>query len=261
MGKYLLLFVASIFATSTLKSQNDTIYVMKNGGILWKYKISAVDSIIFYKPTLPKIVDADGNVYNSVIIGTQVWMVENLKTTKYNDFTTISLVTDNTTWKNLITPGYCWYGNDEATYKATYGALYNWYAVLTTKLCPTGWHVPTSSDWETLTNYLINIGYSGFIGKSLAATTNWTYINDAAAVGSTEYPYIRNVTGFTALPGGFRRITDGTFRLIGDQGFWWSATEAGSDMATFRYLHYTLPGFDYLSDSYKYGLSVRCVKN
>ena len=87
------------------------------------------------------ITDKDGNVYTSVTIGTQVWMVENLKTTKYNDGTPIPNVTDNTEWSNLTTPAYCWYDND-ITKKNPYGALYNGYAVRTGKLCPTGWHVP-----------------------------------------------------------------------------------------------------------------------
>ncbi len=72
-----------------------------------------------------QIVDIDGNYYNIVTIGSQTWMQENLKTTKYNDGTAIPLVTDPTTWINLTTPGYCWYNNDTATYKSTYGALYN----------------------------------------------------------------------------------------------------------------------------------------
>ena len=100
------------------------------------------------------VTDDDGNVYHSVTIGTQVWMVENLKTTKYNDGTSIPLVTDATDWHNLLTPGYCWNNNDEATYKATYGALYNWYTVNTGNLCPTGWHVPGDAEWTTLTTYL-----------------------------------------------------------------------------------------------------------
>ena len=102
----------------------------------------------------PNVVDIDGNVYHTVTIGTQVWMVENLKTTRYNDGTAIPLVTDGTAWAALTTPGYCWYNNDSATYKNTYGALYNWYAVNTGKLAPTGWHVPTDSEWTVLTTYL-----------------------------------------------------------------------------------------------------------
>ena len=100
------------------------------------------------------VTDIDGNVYHTVTIGTQTWMVENLKTTKYNDGTAIPLVTDSTAWLNLTTPGYCWYNNDAATYKNTYGALYNWFTVNTSKLAPSGWHVPTDAEWTTLITYL-----------------------------------------------------------------------------------------------------------
>ena len=86
--------------------------------------------------------DIDGNVYKTVTIGKQVWMAENLKTTKYNDGTSISLVTDSTAWKALITPAYSWYNNDIAN-KEIYGALYNWFAVKTNKLCPAIWGVKT----------------------------------------------------------------------------------------------------------------------
>ena len=98
------------------------------------------------------IKDKDRNVYKTVIIGTQVWMAENLKTTKYKDGTAIPLVTDGNAWAALSTPGYCWYNNDAATYEDTYGVLYNWYTVNTGKLCPTGWHVPSDAEWTTIRN-------------------------------------------------------------------------------------------------------------
>lgn len=102
------------------------------------------------------VTDADGNSYTSVTIGAQVWMVENLQTTKYNDGTAIPLVE---TWNYPIKPGYCWYNKDIAN-KGSYGALYNWYAVNTGKLAPTGWHVPTDADWTTLENYLMANGFN-----------------------------------------------------------------------------------------------------
>ena len=105
-------------------------------------------------PTATTVSDADGYVYHTVTIGAQVWMVENLKTTKYNDGTAIPLVTDSTAWAILTIPGYCWYNNDAVTYKATYGALYNWYAVNTGKLAPKGWHVPADAEWTKLITFL-----------------------------------------------------------------------------------------------------------
>ncbi|MBA7520565.1 hypothetical protein ES705_12661 [subsurface metagenome] len=98
--------------------------------------------------------DKDGNEYTAVPIGTQVWMVENLKTTKYKDGTVIPLVTSNSSWISLSTPGYFWYNNDAVSYKNTFGALYNWYTVNTNELCPLGWHVPTDAEWTVLIDHL-----------------------------------------------------------------------------------------------------------
>ena len=99
------------------------------------------------------VTDIDGNVYHLITIGTQVWLVENLKTTRYNDGAPIPLVTDSAAWSLLTTPGYCWYNNDIAN-KNPNGALYNWFAVNTGKLAPTGWHVPTDAEWTILTTFL-----------------------------------------------------------------------------------------------------------
>ena len=104
-------------------------------------------------PTPVTLKDVDGNLYHTITIGTQIWMVENLKTTRYNDGTSIQLVIDNQEWYNRLTPGYCWYNNDPETYKNTYGALYNWFTVKTGKLAPTGSHVPTNADWTILLDF------------------------------------------------------------------------------------------------------------
>ena len=108
-------------------------------------------------PSAGTVKDADGNKYNTVKIGNQVWMVENLKTTKYNDGTEILNVTSDTQWANLTTGAYCNYDNLESNAEI-YGRLYNWYAVNTGKLAPAGWHVPTDDDWIILENYLIANG-------------------------------------------------------------------------------------------------------
>ena len=146
--------------------------------------------------------DIEGNVYPAVIIGTQVWMAENLKTTKYNDGMAIPLVSDNNAWEALKTPGYCWYNNDAAANKNRFGALYNWYTVNTKKLCPAGWHVPNDKEWTTLRTYL---GGEEIAGGKLkeTGTTHWTSPNTDAT----------NQTGFTALPGGGRRSNGEFFGL------------------------------------------------
>ena len=100
------------------------------------------------------VTDIDKNSYKTIKIGTQEWMKENLKTTKFIDSTSIPLVTDSTVWRKLTTPAYCWYNNDEATNKATYGALYNWYAVNNNMLCPAGWHMSSESEWLELVDYV-----------------------------------------------------------------------------------------------------------
>jgi len=194
-------------------------------------------------------VDADGNVYHTVKIGTQTWTVENLRTTKYNDGTAISEVTDQTEWKNCTTPGYCWYNNDETANKSTYGALYNWYAVNTGKLAPEGWHVPTDADWNILAAYLGGESVAGGALKE-AGTTHWTSPNTGA----------NNSSSFSALPGGYRSF-DGYFFSIGNYGYWWSATEGNASVAYGRSL-----GYDYSDlDRYNYykscGFSVRLVRD
>lgn len=199
---------------------------------------------------LNTVTDIDGNIYHTVTIGTQVWMVENLKTTKYNDGTSIpNVTTDNTVWTNLLTPGYCWYNNDETTYKSTYGALYNWYTVNTGKLAPLGWHVPTDTEWTTLTTYL---GGGSIAGGKLkeTGTSHWSSPNTGAT----------NETGFTAIPVGGRG-NYGAFGSIGYDGNWWSSAEGSAGNAWSWYLVYNLSNvarFNYLKSC---GFSVRCVRD
>lgn len=209
------------------------------------------------------VTDIDGNVYHTVKIGTQTWMVENLKTTKYNDGTNIPYVTDPTAWSTLRTPGYCYYDNDSLN-KYTYGALYNWYTINTGKLAPTGWHEPTDADWSTLINHLIAHGYNydgtttgNKIAKSLAATTGWsTYNNGAVSKDLSK----NNTSGFAGLPGGYR-YNYGTFVDIGSSGGWWSSTEYSMDDAWYRSLYYTNSN---VGRNYSYrqcGFSVRCLRD
>ena len=193
----------------------------------------------FNAPAKDTVTDADGNVYTTVKIGNQVWTLENLKTTKYNDGTPIPYITDKSEWSlydDNKKPAYCWYANDTSN-KATYGALYNWYAVNTGKLAPKGWHVSTNAEWIDLQKYLIDNGFNldeteedYLIAKSMAATTQWAW-------GAKKSPYSignnvseNNRSGFSALPGGFRLIS-GNFRNIGTTGRWWTATEYDSSQA------------------------------
>jgi uncharacterized protein (TIGR02145 family) len=212
------------------------------------------------------VTDIDGNVYKTVKIGTQVWMAENLKTSKYNDGTPIDYPgTDNAAWQDNSSGAYAWYNND-VTNKATYGALYNWYAVNIGLLCPTEWHVPTDYEWTTLENYLIANGYNydgtitgNKIAKAMAATTNWTESFTVGTIGNADYSEYRNKSGFTGLPGGNRNIY-GAFQAIGHSGLWWSSFE-----------YFMIPVCKSLSYmnvilaeghiNKRYGLSVRCLKD
>jgi uncharacterized protein (TIGR02145 family) len=214
--------------------------------------------------------DADGNVYHFVKIGTQIWTVENLRTTKFNDSTPIPYVTEFSAWKVLTSPGYCWYDNNTKN-AATYGALYNWYAVNTRRLAPAGWHVPTDAEWETLQNYLITNGYNwdettigNKIAKSMAANTDWYTSPTAERAGAIETDLTaNNRSGFSALPGGCRGPTsiDGDFLNVVYFGYWWSATESDQSEAYFRELNYV---HDYLFKTINYksgGFSVRLLKD
>ena len=200
--------------------------------------------------TYGTMTDQDGNVYKTVTIGTQTWMAENLRTTIYNDGTAIPNVTDDDEWVGLTTGAYCNYKNTTSVDTiATYGRLYNWYAVNTGKLAPTGWHVPTDAEWTELTDYIGGTFVSGGILKE-AGTTHWASPN----TGST------NESGFTALPGGYRGYSGG-FRSFGYGGRWWSATELGSNHAWRRYIdYYVIDVEGYYSDKWV-GLSVRCVRD
>ena len=194
--------------------------------------------------------DKDGNIYTSVTIGTQVWMVENLKTSKLNDGTAITYVTDGSAWNVYTTPAYCFY-NSEANNKSVYGALYNWYAVSTGKLCPTGWHVPSYDELDALGIFL---GYEGGKLKEVG-TSHWDSPNGGAT----------NETGFTALPGGMCNgyTSPWDFRSIGTFGYWWTTTDQSNDGYSYRTLMLmSLNSTFNVSGNIKTdGLSVRCIKN
>ncbi len=199
-------------------------------------------------------------IYNTVTIGTQLWMAENLKTTKYNDGTPIPNVTDNTAWAALTTGAFSDYNNTPAN-STIYGRLYNWYAVdnnAATKVasnggknvCPTGWHVPTDAEWTTLTTYLGGESVAGGKLKE-TGTTHWLSPNTGAT----------NETGFTALPGG-NRYGDGSFDNIGGDGNWWSSTEYSTTTpAWYRLMHYSGATVYRGYNDKQSGFSVRCVRD
>jgi uncharacterized protein (TIGR02145 family) len=205
--------------------------------------------------TYGTMTDQDGNVYKTVTIGTQTWMAENLRTTKYNDGTAIPNATSDVEWESLSTGAYC---NNKNTINtgtiATYGRLYNWYAVNTGKLAPKGWHVPTDAEWTELTDKLGGENVAGGKLKE-AGTAHWISPNTSAT----------NETGFTALPGGSRDY-DGAFIGVGYWGNWWSATERypSSAWSSVWTRHTTATISELYTEGYLdkgSGLSVRCIRD
>jgi len=194
------------------------------------------------------IVDNDGNTYNVIRIGTQVWMKENLKTTTFNDDVAIAYVTGTTAWANLTSHGYCWYNNDTGN-KNTYGALYNWYAVASGKLCPVGWHIPSDDECIELEDYF---GFTIPAGGKLkeTGTTHWASPN----TGATDE------VGFKALPGGLRTET-GTFQFITNYGYWWTSTEYNTHNEWYRELEYNSDNVVRYYKDDNNGMSVRCIKD
>jgi|JI10StandDraft_1071094.scaffolds.fasta_scaffold497727_2 uncharacterized protein (TIGR02145 family) len=198
------------------------------------------------KDETPKsVTDVDGNTYQTVKIGDQVWMAENLKTAKYNDGSSIANVTDANQWSGATSGAYCYY-NNAASNNGVYGKLYNWYAVNTGKLCPKGWHIPTKDEFATLSSTL---GGDNYAGGKLKATNAWTFPNTGAS----------NESGFSALPGGNRK-EDGSFAFIDDYGYLWSSTPDVSGWAFLRPLHYNDATFNKGAIIPKStGLSCRCL--
>jgi len=192
--------------------------------------------------------DADGNTYQTVIIGDQTWMAENLKTTRFNDGSTIF----GNGWNNpdnATTPAYCWLDNNP-TNKDVYGALYNWYAVNSGKLAPTGWHVSTAEDWKKLTK---SVGGGAGGGKlKEAGTAHWRYSADMV-INKNEY-------GFSARPGAYR-FGSGRFFPAGLMGCYWDSDSVDATSAWMREMRDGTPSVNYGIVEKNFGLSVRCVKD
>ncbi len=196
------------------------------------------------------VTDIDGNVYNTVTIGTQVWMVENLKVTRYRNGDPIANVTGSVSWKGLTTGAYCWYNND-AVNKDTYGALYNWHAVNDSRnIAPAGWHVATNAERATLDSYL---GGSAAAGGKLKeeGIVHWTTPNTGAT----------NASGFTGVPAGYRISGTGAFSSLGLQNYIWSSTQNDASTAFRRQLQYNSANTPTSISDKRSGFSVRLIKD
>ncbi len=219
-----------------------------------------IDSLknMLYKNGLMRVKDIDGNSYPILKFGEQEWIVENLRTTKYNDGTPINHVEGNTEWGSQTEGAYCWFKNDEPTYKIPNGAYYNWYAIETDKLCPTGWHVPTKTEWDNLVLYIgQKYNTMSTTGKAMASKNGWYTSTTTGTIGNN--PSENNISGFTAIPGGGR--TSG-FVNDGYNGFYWVATEYTADKGW--YVNFFYDGFGAFVSSYSdkfAGKPVRCLKD
>ena len=198
--------------------------------------------------------DVDGNVYKTVTIGTQTWMAENLKTSRYNDGTSIPNVKDSLEWIKLTTGAWCFYNNNEKN-NVKYGKLYNWYTVSTAtngnkNVCPTGWHVPTDAEWSVLTDYLGGESLAGGKMKEVGITS-W----DSPNTGTS------NVSLFSSIPSGYRSLSgNGAFFKLGKNSSWWSIDSEQIDWAWAKSV--TDKNDCYRDDrSKKSALSIRCLKD
>lgn len=201
------------------------------------------------------VTDQDGNTYATIVIGTQEWMAENLRTTTYANGDPIPNVTDGTQWSNLTTGAWVHYNND-SQYEIPYGKLYNWYTVADSRnVCPSGWHVPSDDEWSILINHLDptsnggnDVNLAGGKMKSIG-TQYWQIPNDDAS----------NMSGFSGLPGGRRDLFYSNFIDIQEKGSWWSSTENDSLSSWFRYLLYFDGDSDRGGTNKICGFSLRCI--
>jgi uncharacterized protein (TIGR02145 family) len=212
--------------------------------------------------TYGSVTDQNGNTYATIVIGTQEWMAENLRTTTYANGDPIPNVTDNAAWTQLTTGAWAHYQNN-AIYENPYGKLYNWYAVADPRnVCPTGWHVPTDAEWSTLVNYLDPFYVpatpsSGTAGGKMKSTGTqyWLAPNEGAT----------NESGFSGLPGTLRYSNDGSgggnFGGLGADGYWWSASESGAENAWGRFLDLNTADIARFALERRRGYSVRCLRD
>jgi len=205
--------------------------------------------IAFTQTNSNSVTDIDGNIYPTVLIGTQTWMAENLRAIHYSNGDPVEMVKDGDQWSEMTTGAYC--NNDNKKKNAgIYGRLYNFYAVSDSrKICPAGWHVPNAADWKRLETTLGGTGAAGGKMKQ-AGTRYWAEPNTRAD----------NSSGFNGLPGGARN-TDGSFEAVEEKGHWWTATEFSATSAWHRSLYNNTAFIDNIYGYKTDGYSIRCIKD
>ena len=273
MKKIISLAVLIIASLGILQAQTDTMYLHLKGGTIAAFPVKNIDSIVFYTAvdTTPKpLTDIDGNVYRIVTIGSQTWMKDNLRTTKYRNGDTIG-TTDPAT-KSIsseISPKYQWSYDGNESNVDVYGRLYTWHTMSDSRnVCPMGWHVPADSDWVKMFTFLhdsgyvydgsspANINYS--ITKSMAAKSGWSASSGVGNPGNTDYPDYIDKSGFSALPGGYRNVT-GDFSSILEDARWWSSTEVGALEGRMYIIYFNDSDLKTYSAHKNAGMYIRCI--
>lgn len=211
------------------------------------------------------VIDIDGNVYSSVQIGNQIWLQQNLKTTRYSNGDPIGTTTSD--WSVLekeTTPRYQWAYNGDERNVPMYGRLYTWYVVSDPRnICPTGWHASTHDEWMTLFGYLASTidsygSFGGGLAKSISDKNGWNSSDDPYSPGSGQAS--NNSSGFSGLPGGAGNGNN--FEFLGSGAYWWSSTDISDNMAWDGCYIWHGYGSAFYGSRIKYdGLSVRCLKN
>lgn len=221
---------------------------MKNSKVKL-FTVATIIILIFNGLKAQTVTDIDGNVYNTVKIGDQTWMAENLRVKHFRNGFAIPVVADHTRWSLLDIGACCDYDNSPVI-NETFGGLYNHYAVVDARqLCPNGWHVPTDDQWTTLVTFL---GDNKDAGVKLKEKSDDFW--------QSQQTNATNESGFKALPGG-NREPEGSFAFIGEGGYWWSATGFSAHDALGRYLLYNSSKVYRYDANKKSGFSVRCIKD
>ena len=240
------------------KSYNFRIKVITPDGILYGSNATfttskTTKSYTVFNPSLTygSVSDIDGHTSKTIKIGTQTWMAENLRSTKYNDGTNIPFLNYPSDWSQVSTsPGYSWYNNDSVDY----GGLYNYYVISyavnnNKNVCPAGWHVASDSEWGQLSDYL---GGESVAGSKMKETgiTHWTSPNSSAT----------NVSGFTAIPSGYRSAS-GSYNGVTKNTYWWTSSEMSTTEAYCRTINSNFNSLEKTNSYKKTGLSIRCIKD
>jgi len=226
----------------------------------WKSFTKSSSSSVFESSSIS---DIDGNSYRTITIGSQTWMRENLRTSRYNDGTAIPELTLEAQWTNS-TPGWCWYQNDPFK-NPDYGKLYNWYALSPTtngnkNVCPEGWHVPTDLELTDLLDTLdpadVNPNHTNV--QSTVAGGKMKHVGNEYWID--QHILDSNESGFTQLPSGFRSNV-GPFFNIGTAAYLWSVDEDSEFQAWSRWISTTQPSVSRSATNKRHGLAVRCLKD